>query len=252
MMKRSLFISFLFAALGMFGQAKIEFNELYHDFGALVEGEKPTYVFKFKNVGNKPLILTSVKPSCGCTSPFWSKDTVAPGQGGEIKVQYNSAHRVGTFGKSINIRSNAINNVDQVKIYGVVFAEGTDSLSNSAALSPKINVSKTQYSIGEIELFADYEVKVQVKNTGAATLQIMSAKAGCGCIREKEKISIAPGKAKEVIVIIRPREKGSFVIQGVLETNDPSQRYFLIELIVTGKKSLTQDNMMFSQPGSGF
>ncbi len=252
MMKRLLFIVTVLCALKAFGQAKIQFDELYHDFGSVTEGEKPSHTFKFKNTGSEPLVLNSVKPSCGCTSPFWSRDTVLPGTSGEIKVHYNSNHRVGTFNKSIRITSNAVNNVDQVKIYGVVYRVGTDSLNDNAMISPKIEVSKTSYSIGEVELYKEYEVEVAVKNSGPTALEIISAQAGCGCVREEKKMQIAPGQTANVVLFVKPREKGELSVKAIIETNDKQNPYQVIDIKFNAKKSLTQDNMMFSQPGSGF
>ncbi|HOH24523.1 MAG TPA: DUF1573 domain-containing protein, partial [Bacteroidales bacterium] len=45
--------------------------------------------------------------SCGCTTPSWTKDPVAPGQSGEIKVTYDT-HRIGAFSKSVTVTSNAV------------------------------------------------------------------------------------------------------------------------------------------------
>ncbi len=86
---------------------QLEFKFKDHNFGELEEGPKAAVDFVFTNTGNKPLILTDVKASCGCTTPDWPKEPIQPGQTSKIKVEYNTQGRPGDFNKSITINSNA-------------------------------------------------------------------------------------------------------------------------------------------------
>jgi hypothetical protein len=45
------------------------------------------------------LIISNVKPSCGCTTPEFSQDPIMPGKSAKIKVGYNTAN--GGFNKMI-------------------------------------------------------------------------------------------------------------------------------------------------------
>src|SRR5699024_1959791 len=78
-----------------------------HDFGTLEEGDPAIAEFTFKNTGNVPIIIQNVHPSCGCTTPYWSKHPVKPGETGVIKAAYGTQGRVGAFNKSITVSSNA-------------------------------------------------------------------------------------------------------------------------------------------------
>ncbi|MBR9860520.1 DUF1573 domain-containing protein [bacterium] len=100
--------------------SKIEFEKKTHDFGEFEEGIQATTVFKFKNTGNAPLVLNAVTPSCGCTSPSWTKEPVAPGEEGEIKVVYNSKGRPGQFTKTITVKHNGEGGTVFLNIRGVV------------------------------------------------------------------------------------------------------------------------------------
>lgn len=89
--------------------AKIEFETESVNGGKIIEGEKFEYDFKFKNTGESPLILTSVKPSCGCTTPFWPQGKeIAPGESEKVSVSFNSRGRMGMQTKSITVRSNSV------------------------------------------------------------------------------------------------------------------------------------------------
>jgi hypothetical protein len=101
---------------------EITFDNLEHDYGTITKGANGDCVFKFKNTGNEPLILSDVRKSCGCTTPTWSKEPILPGQSGEIKVGYNT-NNVGAFSKTITVISNATNATLTLVIKGTVNAE---------------------------------------------------------------------------------------------------------------------------------
>lgn len=85
----------------------IEFETLVIDFGDIAKSNTPAEtVFRFKNTSKEPVVLTSVRASCGCTTPDWTKEPVLPKKTGEIKVQYKNTHIVGSFSKTISVISN--------------------------------------------------------------------------------------------------------------------------------------------------
>lgn len=80
-------------------------NAEHHDFGKIVQGKPVTYDFVITNVSKETLKLSDVHASCGCTTPVWSKDPVAPGATAKINVGFN-AMGYGPFEKSITITYN--------------------------------------------------------------------------------------------------------------------------------------------------
>jgi hypothetical protein len=121
-MKRILGIVLLvFSALYLGAQPKIEFGKTTHDYGKINEeaGLAET-VFEFTNTGNAPLILNNVKATCGCTTPEWSKEPIAPGGKSTIKVGYNPQNRPGAFNKNVNVYSNTQPSVTVLTIMGEV------------------------------------------------------------------------------------------------------------------------------------
>lgn len=89
--------------------AKIEFENPNHDFGEIKEGEVVSTVFKFKNVGSMPLNIVSVDVTCGCTVAEKPEKPIGAGKTGEIKVEFNSAGKVGINKKYVTVTSNAVN-----------------------------------------------------------------------------------------------------------------------------------------------
>jgi len=68
----------------------ITFDEDTYDFGEVMEGEKVVHVYKFKNTGKEPLVISNAKGSCGCTVPEWPREPIPVGGNGEIRVQFDS------------------------------------------------------------------------------------------------------------------------------------------------------------------
>ncbi|MCR5498346.1 MAG: DUF1573 domain-containing protein [Paludibacteraceae bacterium] len=90
------------------GAPEIYFEQITHDFGTFPEENgKVSCTFEFKNVGTADLVLQSVKASCGCTTPDWTKEPVKPGETGVVKATYNATGRPGSFTKTITVKSNA-------------------------------------------------------------------------------------------------------------------------------------------------
>jgi hypothetical protein len=103
---------------------KIKFGEMEYDFGTVKDGEKVTKIFKFKNEGSEPLVISNAVGSCGCTVPDWPKNAIAPGNSGEIKVVFDSAGKGTPEGnrqsKTVDITANTDPAVTNIRIFGTV------------------------------------------------------------------------------------------------------------------------------------
>ncbi len=92
-----------------------------HDFGDIKEdGGKVTHNFSFTNTGNQPLVITNVRPSCGCTSSDYTKEPVMPGQKGFVSATFNPQSRPNKFSKSIAITTNSTPPSSTLRIIGNV------------------------------------------------------------------------------------------------------------------------------------
>ncbi len=88
------------------GVPEFQFDKTMVDFGNLKEGEKVTHTYKFKNIGDGSLIISTVRPTCGCTVPDWSQKPIPPGGEGTIKIVFNTNHKVGKQTKHIIVIAN--------------------------------------------------------------------------------------------------------------------------------------------------
>ncbi len=83
----------------------LSLKEAEFDFGKIPQGKPVYHVFEIVNKGDKPLKLDNVAASCGCTTPEWSREEIAPGATASIKVGFNAASE-GSFTKPVTITYN--------------------------------------------------------------------------------------------------------------------------------------------------
>jgi len=117
---------FCIAAFTLFAQKQkndqkelITFTEKIHDYGTIEVGSPGDCVFIFTNNMKTALVISNVKPSCGCTVANWPKQPKLPGKTGVIKLNYNTKIP-GTFNKTIVVTSNAKNANVLLRIKGNV------------------------------------------------------------------------------------------------------------------------------------
>lgn len=113
---RNLMTVFFFVVTGLSIQAQvttvaakpeaISLKETSFDFGKIPQSHPVTHEFEVTNISTDTLKIVNVQASCGCTTPVWKKDPVAPGANTIINVGYNAASQ-GPFEKTITILYNA-------------------------------------------------------------------------------------------------------------------------------------------------
>jgi len=79
----------------------------YRDMGKVTKGQELEVNFRFRNTGDKPLIISNVSAQCGCTIPETPKEPFAPGAEGTIKAKFNSSGQTpGPHQKQVYVTAN--------------------------------------------------------------------------------------------------------------------------------------------------
>lgn len=86
-------------------QSAIKWDKEIHDFGDIEKGKPVTYEFTFTNTTDETVLITTVKPACGCTAANYTKTPVKPGDKGMVAATFNAAS-AGAFQKSVTIMTN--------------------------------------------------------------------------------------------------------------------------------------------------
>ena len=105
----------------------VAFSDMKYDFGTVQSGEKVNYTFEFTNTGNEPLVLSNVKPSCGCTTPSWTREPIAPGENGTIEVEFDSKGKNGKQTKTVTVTANTDPAKTTLTITGDVITDDASS-----------------------------------------------------------------------------------------------------------------------------
>lgn len=206
-------------------QSIIEFQKETHDFGTFDEGKNVTYDFIFKNKGKSPLVLQSVEPSCGCTTPAYTKEPIMPGKVGKITVSYNSQGRPNAFHKSITVRTNSD---EPVK---VLYIKGFVNPKNPAPASLAVlSLDRNEANIGNLQVGQTALQKFTITNTGAGDLTISSIRSNCNCVNSNGTRTLKPSESFILELRYTPRQKGNLEEEVMIYSNDGKMPMHKIKL----------------------
>ncbi|MFK7946712.1 MAG: DUF1573 domain-containing protein [Saprospiraceae bacterium] len=122
-------------------KTNMKFSESTFNFGSVTDGEKVEHIYKFKNTGNDPLIISNAQGSCGCTVPQWPKEPIAPGKSGEIKVVFDSKGKVGKQNKTVTITANTEPATTTINITGEVLRDPNAAKDNKEPMHKPMQVT---------------------------------------------------------------------------------------------------------------
>lgn len=81
-------------------------SEAQFDFGKMKKGEQKEHTYEITNTGENPLIISQVKPGCGCTVPDYTKEPILPGKKGKITLKFDSSNFEGLVNKQAEVFAN--------------------------------------------------------------------------------------------------------------------------------------------------
>lgn len=205
------------------GDGRVAFAAETHDFGSVREGETARTVFTFTNAGTEAVTLTEVRASCGCTTPRYTTEPVAPGATGEIAVEYNSTGRPGPFDKTVTVVADgATPRTTTLRITGTVAADFATSGARQGSLAFDADV----WDLAEVPAGEAAQHAFRFQNTGTAPIRIRAvtpAVAGVEVVFPDRPI-FAQDVAAIVVTVTDPSavaaSNGRFQIGIAVETTD--------------------------------
>jgi len=81
-------------------------SENNFNFGDVKKGDHVEHTYSVTNTGDKPLVISTVKPGCGCTAPDYTKEPILPGQKGKITLKFDSSSFEGLQNKYAEVYTN--------------------------------------------------------------------------------------------------------------------------------------------------
>jgi hypothetical protein len=200
-------------------KARIQFEADSWDFGSIPKGAAVVHPFSVKNVGTDTLLITSVKPTCGCTTAPLSDSSIAPGSEATITTIFNTKNFNGRVTKQIYIDSS-----DPIRPYL--------RISFSAIINNPLQTilpTPNEVDFGNVKLGAPAELKVIIKNndTKKADLAIIDQSAPAVVNVQLVKTSLSPkGTTVLVLKLVPQNQIGELTNSITLEARQlPGSRF---------------------------
>ncbi len=196
-------LSMALVAVAMFAQQPVlTFEKTEHDFGKINEADgRVTTVFKFKNEGMEPLVLSNVRASCGCTTPKWTREPIEPGQTGEITVTYNPNGRPGRFQKTITVTSNATEATKRLYIKGEVIPKPAKPINQYSVSMGDLSLKSKAVNFGTVKKGENAKREIEYANLTDHEVKVELA------TRDQDKYLIS----QTTLGTLKPNETGKFV-----------------------------------------
>jgi len=164
------------------------------DAGQMYETDTVYAYFVIKNIGDKPLVIRRIRPTCLCTilNEKEIKDTLLPGDTDTLRVSVILFGFVGNIMKPVYIYSNDPEN-GLIKIFVKVFVLETIALPEPVYDPEKVELGKIFYGTTK-------EFTVWVKNEGEADLIVAQIDLPEG-IKLKTKLPVIVKRMRQMPVV---------------------------------------------------
>lgn len=97
----------------------IEIEKYDLSLGTIPQNKTITTIFKIKNTGGNPLIISNIQPFVNNSKVIWDKNPIKEGDTSEIKVTFQS-NSIGVFLRILDVTCNTMEKKYQLKIRGNV------------------------------------------------------------------------------------------------------------------------------------
>lgn len=177
---------------------KVVFEESSFNFGVIEEGVDASHTFVFRNTGDAPVTLVHVRPSCGCTTPSWTREAVAPGDSGRVTAVYHSENRPGPFDKGIAVHTDGEPEVLQLRISGDVSPVALEGTRHG-----NLVVGAEFVAFDRIRVGPPAVTTVRVQNAGDRPIRVDSVLTSAPALfSDFGGTVLQPGQTSEITLIL--------------------------------------------------
>lgn len=218
----SILFALVFFSFHVWSQPKLEIigGDTYN-WGQVKPTASPLKgTLKFRNAGNQPLEIKSVRPSCGCTTTQLDKNTLQPGEVASVDVSLNIGSATGPVTKTITVTTNDPNN--ETKIVWL-----------KAEVVRAVQLSMPYIAFVDLSLGKESTASIQVKNNSSESITCYGFEASNGIIvSPKGKVELKPGEEFKLSATIVPETEG--YISGTIKFSTTHPDFPTIEVPVYG------------------
>ena len=195
----------------------LQFREESFDFGSVKEAGGPVmHEFLFTNNSGRHIKILTVQASCGCTTPNWTKEPIAPGKSGFIQASYNPKGRPGYFNKSLTVTTDLDSNPLILQIKGQVAVEGDASANTDfQAANGNWKLKSGSFNMGKVYLKDEFTVRdFQIVNAGSKAVTYSGNVVAPPYIKvDVLPKTLAPGEKGHIKISYNGKVKGKYGFQ---------------------------------------
>jgi len=191
----------------------------------LYRGEVVERTVTLRNTGDRPLLIQSVKASCGCTGTVVSRDSIPPGGTGTIIITFNSKNFAGRVQKNVTIVSNAAN-------------MRTTVIDFTATVVQEIVIQPVQFWFKDAEVGITNTVTITLRNEGTDDLTVKgyTTRLEGFTLRFPAK-PLHRGEEVQLVAEYAPKEPAPVIAEAVfLQTSNPRQPELYIPIFGNAKE----------------
>lgn len=193
-------LSFVLAVGAQNAKPSLQFEKKIHDFGSVKEdGGVVAYTFEFTNKGASPLVIHSVRASCGCTTPEWTRTPIQPGGKGTLKATFDPRNRPGNFNKSITVTSNAENASEILRITGRVEEKTRTVADNYPRDLGNVRLTSSHLSFTRVEPNTQKEATLGIINASDKPANITFSRVPAHITIAAEPATLSPGAEGKIV-----------------------------------------------------
>jgi len=210
----------------------LKFSETQHDFGVFKEeAGRQTFNFIVTNTGNQPLVIQKVTASCGCTTPEWTRQPIAPGGQGKVTAIYDPANRPGVFDKTLTVYKNT--------------KPASTTLTIKGEVSPREKSVEELFTfpVGDVRFEANNLAFANVKKTGAKNKEMQIINPSASPVKIEFEALPAHLKLKAEPEILSSGQKGKVI--GTYDGTKNNGWGYVNDMIKIKLNGITQENVFY-------
>ena len=200
---------------------KLQVSKPTHDFGTVKHGQMVRHEFMLANIGDQPLDITEVRPSCGCTTAGEWTRTIPAGGSGTIPIQLDTARFSGSVAKTITVTSN-----DRTQPQMVL--EIKADIWTPIKLTPSVVVFPALTHPDRIATSV-----VRIVNQGETPVTITEVKSEAPVFKAEVR-EVQPGKEFELMITtVAPMPPGTSSARISMKTSNPDMPILAVQSVAT-------------------
>ena len=232
------------------------------NFGEISQGERVQHTFAIENQGNAPLLISKVVAACGCTAALMNSETVAPGEVGQLRVEFDSTGFSGEKFKSIRLFTNdPKESIAMVSLQGfiepdifiepkrVLFGEVIHGSENASGRSREVTVRVRDGKNAQIGTLQATGSGIQVEEISRTQRELkfrvsLDDYLAPGELRRRIVVGLRGAERRAVNIPVFATVQGALRVQpptlgfGVLEGQEPISRKVRVESLTEDKISI--------------